>query len=104
VRGLGGAPSNIPPGCWNTTGFRDCANVVWALSQRSCAELGSKDPNCALSLYEAGVMGDCPCDPPITPSPTAAAAAAATAPDDDVDWTKIAIVGLLGLGVYFAVR
>jgi hypothetical protein len=77
---------------------------MWALSQRSCADIGSKDPNCALSLYEAGVMGECPCDPPIAPSATAAAAAAATAPDDGPDWAKVALIGAIGVGLFLALR
>ena len=92
----------IPPGCWNTPGFRDCANLNWALAQKVCANRGDPTDECAGPLYDVAVMGSCPCDPPHEASPQAAAAAAETAPS--VNWTTVATVGLFGLGLYMLTK
>lgn len=100
---LGGYQSAVPPACWNTTGFRDCASLTWSLAQQACANIGKPGDDCAGPLYDYQVMAGCPCDPPRAPEATAAAAAAATA-DDDMDWAKVAAVGAIALAAYLAFR
>jgi hypothetical protein len=125
--------SNIPPPCWNTTGFRDCANQIWATVLATCAANGEVDADgnptddCYTNLgyyYDVQVMGNCQCNSQKAPTQAqlnAISAAAVTVNDPTLtkqaadqaaagaptDWTKILLysaIGYVGYKVFFSTK